>query len=136
MDMAYDTGKPVVAVGHPGDAASDTELLSLEKISSKASDAEVARFVAPYACKIVAFYTVLNAVLATGDATVTAKVGATAMTGGVATITNAASAAGDVDSAAPTALNVAARGDVVSFTVGGASTATGTFNLIALLQPL
>ncbi len=79
----------------------------------------------------------MNAALATADATIQAKkngsnIGST--TTGLATITQAASAAGDVDSATPLTTNVLmAAGDVLSFTVGGGSTATGTLNLSALL---
>jgi hypothetical protein len=112
-------------------------MLAFEGISSKAADAEVVRWAAPFACSIVNFYTVLNAALATADATVQAKkngsnIGST--TTGLATITQAASAADDVDSATPLTTNLTlAAGDVLSFTVGGGSTATGTFNLSVLL---
>lgn len=112
-------------------------MLSFEGISSKGSDAEIMRWVAPFACSIVNFYTVLNAALATADATVQAKkngsnIGST--TTGLATITQASSAAGDVDVATPLTTNLTlAAGDILSFTVGGGSTATGTLNISALL---
>ena len=121
-------GLPFAPVSRTNAPTGVSEAVSLEKISSKAADAEVARFVAPYAGFIKSVRTVLNAALATGDATVTAKIGATAVTGGVVTQTQASSAAGDVDAASPTALNTFAIGDVISLTVGGASTATATFN--------
>lgn len=117
--------------------ASNKIMLSFEGISSKGSDAEVVRWVAPFACSISNFYTVLNAALATGDATVQAKkngsnIGST--TTGLATITQSGSAAGDVDTAAPLTTNLAlAAGDILSFVVAGASTATATLNLSALL---
>lgn len=98
------------------------------KISSKAADAEVFRFVATKAGTITLFKTVLNAALATADATATLKVNATAVTGGVVTMTQAASAAGQVNTTTPSALNTFVAGDVVSITVGGGSTATATFN--------
>ena len=103
--------------------------LSFEGISSKAADAEVVRWVAPRACTIVKVYTVLNAACATADATVTGKINASAITNGVVTIAYSGSAAGDVDVASPSAANVLAAGDVLNFTVGGGSTATGTFNM-------
>jgi hypothetical protein len=111
--------------------------LTFDKVSSKASDAEVARFVIPFACVISKFYTILNAALATADATVQAKkngsnIGST--TTGLATVTEAASAAGDVDSATPLTTNLSlAAGDILSFTVGGGSTATATLNISAVL---
>ena len=135
-------GRPRVLVGSrsvsaPGD---DLFALSFEGISSKASDGEVVRWVAPFACRLVKFYTVLNGALATADATVQAKkngsnIGST--TTGLATITQAASAAGDVDSATPLLTNVdLAAGDVLSFTVAGGSTATASLNLSASLKAL
>ena len=147
-------GKVVVAIGqinHPdGDLVASNNLsdvalaataranigankfsLSFEDISSKAADAKVVRWVAPRACTIVKIYTVLNDALATADATVTGKIGAVAITNGVVTQAFSGSAAGDVDVASPSAANVLAAGDVLNFTVGGGSTATGTFNLTA-----
>lgn len=117
--------------------AANKLFLTFSKISSKAADAEVARFVIPFACTISLFYTVLNAALATADATVQAKkngsnIGST--TTGLATITESGSAAGDVDTATPLTTNLTlAAGDILSFTVGGGSTATGTLNVSALL---
>jgi hypothetical protein len=116
---------------------SNKMMLSFDGISAKATDAEVRRWVAPFACSIVSFSTVINAVLATADATVQAKkngsnIGST--TTGLATITQSGSAAGDVDTATPLTTNLTlAAGDILSFTVGGGSTATGTLNLSALL---
>jgi len=103
------------------------------KVSSKASDAEVFRFVIPRACTIAKAYTVLNAALATADATVQLKLNGSnigSTTTGLITITQSGSAAGDVDSCTPLTTNLAlVAGDVVSATVGGGSTATGTFNI-------
>jgi hypothetical protein len=102
------------------------------KISSKAADAEVYRFVADKAGTLTGVKTVINAALATGDATVQVKVNGTnsgSTTTGLITITQSASAAGDVDTCTPLTTNLTfVAGDVVSLTVGGASTATATFN--------
>lgn len=75
--------------------------------------------VAPVAGRVTKIWSVSEGVLTTGDATLTGKIGATAITNGVITITQAGSAAGDVDSATPTALNVVAAGDALAVTVGG-----------------
>jgi hypothetical protein len=83
----------------------------------------VTRYVCPVAGTIKKIWSSLDGALTTGDATITAKIGAVAVTNGVITITQAASAAGDVDSATPTAANVVAAGDTLSFTVGGANDA-------------
>jgi hypothetical protein len=73
----------------------------------------------PRAGRVTKITSVIEGVLTTGDATLTAKIGATAITGGVLTITQAGSAAGDVDSATPSAANVVAVGDALAITVGG-----------------
>jgi hypothetical protein len=105
-----------------------------EKVSSKASDAEVFRIVCGSAGTISGFKTVLNGALATADAAVQLQlngsdVGST--TTGLVTITQAASAAGDVDTCTPLTTNlVFAAGDVITAVVEGASTATGTFNFV------
>lgn len=65
----------------------------------------------------------LTGALAVGDATITAAINAVAVTGGVVTITQAGSGAGDVDQAVPSAANVLSAGDVLTLTVGGANTA-------------
>jgi hypothetical protein len=85
----------------------------------------VYRGLALFAGRIVKIWSITEGVLTTGDATLTAKIGAVAVTDGVITITQAGSAAGDKDSATPSAANVVAAGDEVSLTVGG-SNATAT----------
>jgi hypothetical protein len=109
--------------------------ISLPKISSKAADAEVFRFVPSFAGSITKAYSVLNAALATGDATFTLKINGNAVTNGVITAAEAGSAANDVDVATPTAANTFAAGDVISVTGGGASTATATANITLQLTP-
>lgn len=105
---------------------------TFEKISSKASDAEVARWVAGSAGTITKLYTVLNGALATADATVQLKINGSnvgSTTTGLITATQSGSAADDVDSATPATTNLTfAAGDVISVTVGGGSTATATLN--------
>ena len=102
----------------------------LSALSTKAADAAVSRIVSPVAGKITKIWSVSNAALAAGDATLTAKINATAVTNGVITIAQAGSAAGDVDSAVPTAANVVVPGDLISVTGGGASTATSTAEVL------
>lgn len=110
-------------------------VLEAQGVSSKASDAAVVRWVAPFKFKINKLRTVLNAVLATADATVTLAIGATPVTGGVATITSVG-AAGDIDEATPTAANTGAAGALITATVGGGSTATGTLNMQLELEEI
>ena len=77
----------------------------------------------PVAGTVVAIRTRLKAPLTTGNATLTAKIGATAITNGVVTITQAGSAIGDIDLASPTAANTVAEGSNLSVTVGGTNDA-------------
>lgn len=75
--------------------------------------------VCPHAGTISKIYTVTDGAVGTADITVTGKIGATAITDGVVTIATSGSAAGDVDSATPSAANVVTAGQAVNFTVTG-----------------
>ena len=78
--------------------------------------------VTPWACTIDTIYTVIDGAIATADAGITAEIGGTLVTGSAITIANAGSAAGDVDSASPSAANVLAAGGAVEIITDGAST--------------
>jgi hypothetical protein len=75
--------------------------------------------ICPYAGTISAINTVTDGAVSTADITITPAIGATGVTGGVVTIATAASAAGDLDSSAPSAANVVTAGQAVNFTVTG-----------------
>lgn len=75
--------------------------------------------VSPHAGTISKIWTVTDGAVATADITITANIGATPVTGGVVTIATAGSAAGDVDSATPSAANVVTAGQAVNFVVTG-----------------
>lgn len=75
--------------------------------------------VCPNAGTISKIWTVIDGAVSTADITVTASIGATAVTDGVVTIATAASAAGDVDSATPSAANTVTAGQAVNFAVTG-----------------
>jgi hypothetical protein len=79
----------------------------------------VYRVASPVAGTIVKIWSNLAGALATGNATLTGKIGSTDITDGVLTITQAGSAAGDIDSATPTAANTVVEGSDINFTVGG-----------------
>ncbi len=68
--------------------------------------------------------TALNGAIATANATLTAKIGGTAVTGGTITIIQSGSAAGDVDTAEPTGANEVSIGDTLEIETDGASTNT------------
>jgi hypothetical protein len=109
--------------------------LVLGDISTKGADAAVLRIVSPVAGTVDKIYSVLNDALATGNASLTGKIGAVAITNGALTITEAGSAAGDIDSATPSAAKTLAVGDILSFTGGGTSDATGTATVTVLITP-
>ena len=91
--------------------------------------------VAPFAGTIVKIFTVIDGPVSTADITVTGKIGTTAITNGAVTITSAASAAGDVDSATPSAANTVTAGQAISFVVaGGGSGGSPRIHLVALLS--
>lgn len=90
--------------------------------------------VSPHAGAISKIYTVIDGAVATADITVTAAIGATPVTNGVVTIATAASAAGDVDSATPTAANTVTAGQAINFTVtGGGAGGTPMIHLVAVI---
>lgn len=129
-----DLANAATARGNLGGGANKV-VLHFDPVSTKATDAQVVRVVSPVAGTISKIYSVANAALATGNATLTGKIGATAITDGAITITQAGSAAGDVDSATPSAANTVAVGDVISLTGGGSSTATATASCLVVITP-
>jgi hypothetical protein len=94
----------------------------------------VTRKVVTVAGTITKIWTVIDGILTVGDATLTSRIGATAITDGLVTITQVGSAAGDKDSATPSALNVVAVGDVVSFTVGGSNATASSAEVSFLIE--
>jgi len=73
---------------------------------------------------------VTEGALTTGDATLTGKIDGVAITNGVITITQAASAAGDKDSCDPTAANYVQAGGELSLTVGGTNATATVANCV------
>ncbi len=88
----------------------------------------VYRTLAPAAGTILKIHSIIEGALTTGNATLTGKIGTTAITDGVITITQAGSAAGDKDVATPSALNVCAELDELSLTVGGTNATASAAN--------
>lgn len=110
-------------------------ILEIRDVDLVGANAEVKRVVSPVAGTIAKLYSVINGALTTGDATLTGKIGATPITDGAITITQAGSAAGDVDSATPSAANVVAVGDVISITVGGTNDAAKLGDVVIVITP-
>ncbi len=75
--------------------------------------------VCPHAGDISKIWSVIDAAVSTADITITANIGAVAVTNGVVTIATASSAAGDIDSATPTAANTVTAGQAINLVVAG-----------------
>ncbi|CAB4196195.1 hypothetical protein UFOVP1299_61 [uncultured Caudovirales phage] len=75
--------------------------------------------VCPHAGDIAKIYSVTDGAVGTADITITAAIGAVAVTTGVVTIATAGSAAGDVDVATPTAARTVTAGQAINLTVTG-----------------
>jgi hypothetical protein len=79
--------------------------------------------VCPHAGVIAKIWSVIDGAVLTADITITAAIGATPVTNGVVTITQAGSAAGDVDVATPTAARAVTAGQAIKLTVAGGGAA-------------
>ena len=75
-----------------------------------------------FAGTIVKVSNVISAAITSADAGLTLEIGGTAVTGAAITIATAGSAAGDVDQATPSALNVITATDAIEIVKDGAST--------------
>ena len=72
--------------------------------------------------KIIKIMTALQGAISGGDAAISFELGGTAITGGGITVAHSGSAAGDVDSAEPTAANEVSEGDTIEVLTDGGST--------------
>jgi hypothetical protein len=129
-----DLNAAATARGNLGGGANKMAV-TLGTISTKGTDAAVLRWVSPVAGTIDKIYSVINGALDEDDATLTAAIGATPVTNGAVTIAESGSAAGDIDSASPSAAKTLAIGDQLTITGGGSSTATATASVSILITP-
>ena len=98
------------------------------------STASSAFTVAPQKGRIVrAFSTIFNAITG-ADSVWTMKINGVAITGVSVTVANSGSAAGDVDTGNPTALNVVNEGDTIEFVSDGASSTTCPATFVAVIE--
>ena len=88
--------------------------------------------VSPYAATIEKIYSVINGAITLGDATITAEIGGTLVTGSSIIIANVGSGAGIVDSSTPSAANTVTAGQAIEIITDGGSTDTcrATFTLV------
>ena len=74
--------------------------------------------------KVIKIITALQGAVSGGDAAITFEIGGTAITGGAITVTQSGSAAGDIDTATPTAANEVAEDGSIEMITDGASSNT------------
>jgi hypothetical protein len=92
----------------------------IEDISTASST-----FVAvPDGGKVIKIITALQGAIGTANGGITFEIDGTAITNGGITVTQSGSAAGDVDTAVPTAANDVAEGGTIEMITNGASTNT------------
>ena len=90
----------------------------------------------PFRCKVLKVGSVLGGAITTANATVATTITGTAITGGSITIVQSGSAAGQINTATPTAANIANEGDYISFPSSGASGASIPCTFFAVIQAI
>lgn len=98
---------------------------------STASSAFVA---APCAGKVIAIYSVLTNAITGANSALTTEINGVAITGGSWTVAYSGSAAGDRDSATPTAANTVAAGDALEAITDGASSTASALDVTFVIQ--
>lgn len=108
----------VIEIESGGDVVGEHFYMGVD-IADLSADADY-YLVIPRACTLSKLWSVIDGAVGTADVTITPlKVGGSAMTSGAITITQSGSAAGDVDSATPSANNTFTAGSVLKLTVAG-----------------
>ena len=74
--------------------------------------------------KVIKIITALQGAIGTANGAITFEIGGVAITGGAITVTQSGSAAGDIDTAEPTAANEVAEGGSIEMITDGASSNT------------
>lgn len=112
-------------------------ILTLDNIVMTVTEPDISTagsvfMVCPSDAKLVALYSVIDGAIITAPAVVTTEIDGVAVTNGTLTITHTASAAGDVDSAVPSAANHITAGGVLEFITSGASgnTVSATYTAV------
>ena len=106
-------------------------------ITAKIADISTASstFVAvPDGGKIIKIFTALQGAIGTANGAITFEIGGTAMTGSAITVTQSGSAAGDVDTAEPTAANDVSEDGTIEMITDGASSGTKKLNVTFVIR--
>ncbi len=116
-------------------AAMDDQKIYLDVSIADISTAGQVYTVAPIAGTVTRIWSVIDGAIATADAVLTGKIGGAAITNGAITVANSGSAAGDVDSATPTAAYTVAAGDALEIETNGASSNTVKVTVVFEITP-
>jgi copper(I)-binding protein len=84
--------------------------------------------------KIVKIISVLAGAITTANSAVTTAINGTTVTGGGFTVTASGSAAGDIDTAEPTALNNVLEGEFITITSDGGSSTTQPIDITVIIR--
>jgi len=130
---AATVGKVYVADG----AASGSWNYQVDYITCIIDDISTAQsdwVVAPYAGNIIKIYSVIDTAITVADATLSFEIAGVAITSGGITITQAGSAAGDVDSSTPSAANAVTAGQAIECITNGGSTTASKATITLVIQ--
>ena len=84
--------------------------------------------------KVIKVITALQGAISGGNAAISFEIGGTAITGGGITVAHSGSAAGDVDTAEPTAANEVQEDGTIEMITDGASTGTKKLNITFVIR--
>ena len=84
--------------------------------------------------KIIEIISVLGGAITTADSAVITKINGTTVTGGGFTVAYTSSAAGDIDTAEPTALNNVTEGQYITITSDGGSSTTQPLDITVIIR--
>ena len=84
--------------------------------------------------KVIKIITALQGAIGTANGGITFEIGGTAVTGGAITVANSGSAAGDVDTAEPTAANVVLENGTIEMITDGGSTGAKKLNVTFVIR--
>ena len=88
----------------------------------------------PDSGKIIKIISSLQGAISGGNAGISFEIGGTAVTGGGITVAHSGSAAGDVDSAEPTAANEVEEGGTIEMITDGGSTGAKKLNVTFVIR--
>jgi hypothetical protein len=121
-------------MAYPYEPAMQTKYLTVTMTDVSAPSSV---FVAPgFDGRIRRITSSLGGAITVADSILTTKINAVAVTNGGWTVSQSGSAAGDVDQAIPTALNVFRATDFIRFDTDGGSTTTQPLTITMELEPV